>query len=173
VGIVLQAKLDRTKGDLRDIIKNAEYAIPKSRIRVRACIGIYDEDEGRATRDKAVAKASLFERIKELFDTGAYVEFATHDQPLLRKILNEIIPPVDKSRFEFQFLKGVRSVEGVATDLIAKGFKVRYYMPIEMQPGDGDRYILRRLSESPDMAENFLKDSLKYGLQRIAKAARS
>ena len=150
-GICLQSRLDRTQADIREIFSKT-YPVPKEKMRVRACIGIYEEPEG-AENDKEIAKERLLRRVDDLFGYGVYVEIATHDPRFVRRIIREVIVPrgIHRDRFEFQFLKGVHNGEVLAQKLSAEGYKVRFYMPTELREGDGTPYMQRRLLANPTL----------------------
>jgi len=163
MGIVLQSRLNRTKDDIKKVLMDTEYKIPKKDIRVRACIGIYIEPKEMATNNKTKAKARLVERISELFDAGVYVEIGTHDKKVIYRIINEIIKPrnISNDRFEFQFLKGVQVAYKLVPELHKEGYKTRFYVPTELADGDGIPYMIRRLIANPGMllsgAKNFFQ----------------
>ncbi|QQG38645.1 MAG: proline dehydrogenase family protein [Candidatus Woesearchaeota archaeon] len=157
-GIVLQSRLDRTLDDVTRVLERTEYPIPHNKIRVRACIGIYIEPPDIATRSKSEAKERLVVLVEKLFGAGVYVEVATHDRNVIDKVMNIIgkrrIPP---SRFEFQFLRGVNEGEILGERVKGEGFRVRYYMPVELEPGAGRNYMIRRLRANPDLVFNGAK----------------
>ena len=59
LGIVLQSRLHRTGKDIEDFLKDTDYKIPKEKIRVRACIGIYNEPKEFAVTSKKKAKKKV------------------------------------------------------------------------------------------------------------------
>jgi len=166
IGIVLQSRLHRTKKDIKNLFSK-KYPIPKSSMRVRACIGIYNEPNKYATIRRSIAKEWLVERIEELFDAGVYVEIATHDHKVIHQVI-ELIErkKIPKNRFEFQFLKGVENAYAIENFLLKKGYKVRYYMPVELQLDDGVPYMKRRLIANPHM----VVVGVKNVLQRMLRA---
>ncbi len=149
-GIVLQSMLDRTRQDIVNLFYEEDYA---KLAKVRAVIGIYPESSVIATTSKNKAKDRLFHRVKELFEAGVYVQIATHDRKIIRKIIKEVIEPmgISNEMFEFQFLKGVENAYKMDRKLIKEGYKVRYYLPYEIKPGDGRKYMERRLIANPVM----------------------
>ena len=168
LGIVLQSRLNRTKEDIQKILKRQEYKVPKDKIRVRAVIGIYIEPENIATNNKPEAKERLIERVKELFDAGVYVEVGTHDHQVINRIIDEVILPkgINPERFEFQFLKGIQNAYAIERKLMGSGYKVRYYMPVEINNGDGIPYMERRLKANPNLilmgAKNMMQKMISY-----------
>lgn len=153
LGIVLQSRLYRTESDIHQLFANRTYAVPRENIRVRVVIGIYLEPPEIAATSKRRAKELLIRRIGQLFDAGVYVEIATHDHAVIRAVQQGIITPrrIPPSRFEFQFLKGVENAYRIEPELLAAGYTVRYYLPIELSPGDGIPYMMRRLKANPTM----------------------
>lgn len=162
-GIVLQSRLHRTEEDIERFLKNQNYHFPKEEIRVRLCIGIYQEPEDIAVTSKREAKKRLLSRLEELFDVGVYVEIATHDSHVINEA-QEIIRrrgiPVD--RYEFQFLKGVPVAERkIIPRLLDEGKTCRLYMPVEFHAGDGLPYIIRRCKANSWM--------VWYGVKNVAQ----
>ncbi len=152
-GIVLQSRLHRTEEDIVRFLKTQNYHFPKEEIRVRLCIGIYQEPEEVAVTSKREAKKRLLLRLEDLFDVGVYVEIATHDSRVIneaQKIIGRRGIPAD--RYEFQFLKGVPVAEKkIIPRLLDEGKTCRLYMPVELNAGDGLPYIIRRCKANPWM----------------------
>jgi proline dehydrogenase len=179
LGIVLQSRLNRTDDDITTVLANETYeGIDKSKIRVRECIGIYKEPNTIAIdqEDKPAMKEKLKEQVKQLYDAGVYVEVATHDPDTVRDIVADInARGLDKTRFEFQFLKGVRKGYDLENELRAEGFKTRFYMPVELKEGDGIPYMQRRLRNNPEMIDMAIKnvfDELKWAVFHPFKATK-
>ncbi len=160
LGIVLQSRLDRTSADIQALFVRDDIVIPREKMSVRACIGIYVEPETLATNNRYEAKQRLMYRIAELFAQGVYVEIATHDPDVVHTIISSIIEPmhIPRSRFEFQFLKGVQNAYDLEAELMKHGYTVRYYMPVEIQKGDGIPYMQRRLRQNPDLFRHGVKN---------------
>ena len=156
-GIVLQSKLNRTQEDIVRTFNLSTYKANRKDLRARMVLGAYKEPEDIATSDKTEAKERFVERIKELFDAGVYVEIATHDHAVINRIIREVIEPgmetgkITKDRFEFQFLKGVQNAYDIEKNLMASGYRVRYYLPVELKKGDSVLYMSRRLQENPEL----------------------
>ena len=132
VGVVLQAYLRRTLGDVR--------ALADLKPSVRLCKGIYVEPPSIAYTDPESVRSSFVQCLDALLEAGAYVAAATHDEHLIGTALDRGVP-------EFQMLLGVR--EERARELIAAGHSVRVYVPFgEYWYG----YSIRRLQENPAMA---------------------
>src|SRR5436190_6148619 len=72
LGVVLQAYLRRTVDDI--------HALADLRPNVRLCKGIYVEPPEIAFRDFDAVRANFVKALGELFEAGAYVGVATHDE---------------------------------------------------------------------------------------------
>lgn len=188
LGIVLQSRLNRTQKDIAELFgPGVEYGIDKKKMRVRACIGIYNEPAEIATTSRSVAKNRLVKDVEALFDAGIYVEIATHDKNTVRQIVEEVIMPrmragqITTKDFEFQFLKGVHNGEALERELNAHymqhtndKFQFRYYMPAEINRGDGTPYMERRLKANPSIVLaggiNAVQHMMSAGMKRITQS---
>jgi proline dehydrogenase len=137
MGVVLQASLYRTEGDLQRI--NALGA------RIRLVKGAYNEPKTVAYRKKADVDAAYVRLMKHLITDGHYPAIATHDPAIIalaRQWATE--RRVSPDRFEFQMLLGIR--RDLQTALVGAGYRVRVYVPFgrEWFP-----YFMRRLGERP------------------------
>jgi proline dehydrogenase len=142
VGVVLQAYLRRTIGDIPGLDN------------VRLCKGIYIEPPELAYREYEAVRANFVLCLQALVDQGSYVAIATHDEYLLReslRIVHEANLPRD--RYEFQMLLGVRPDR--ADELVAEGHKLRVYVPYGTQWYE---YSVRRLQENPKIAGYVARD---------------
>jgi len=145
VGIVIQAYLKRSEGDIRRLA--AEKA------KVRLCKGIYNEPAGIAFKGKGEIQQNYLRLLRILLDARCYVGIATHDDVLLngaKTMIGEmkLLP----QEYEFQMLLGVRSEK--RNELIRGGHRLRVYTPF------GKRwyaYSVRRLKENPQMAGYIVK----------------
>jgi proline dehydrogenase len=138
VGVVLQAYLRRSGGDVR--------ALADLEPNVRLCKGIYIEPPSIAFTDYDAVRANYVRCLDALLDAGAYVGVATHDEWLIGQALTRV-QRLQPSEYEFQMLLGVR--EERANELVAAGHRLRVYVPF------GEhwyQYSLRRLQENPAMA---------------------
>lgn len=140
VGIVLQAYLRRTLADIA--------AIAHLRPNVRLCKGIYVEPASIAYTDDEAVRANFVRCLDALLGARAYVGVATHDEWLLGEAERLLRGRgLDRNRYEFQMLLGVREERG--NELVAAGHRLRIYVPFgEHWYG----YSLRRLQENPAMA---------------------
>jgi len=137
VGIVLQAYLFRTPGDLDRYTRLGAS--------IRLCKGAYAEPPSVAYPRKADVDGAYGRLAERLLLHGTAPALATHDERLLRKACDFAasrgIPP---DRFEFQFLYGIR--RDLQERLVGEGYRVRIYVPFgtHWYP-----YFMRRLAERP------------------------
>jgi proline dehydrogenase len=120
VGIVLQAYLKRTAGDVRRTIELSA--------RVRLCKGAYNEPPEIAYKTMPEIRRHYVESARELLLRGNYPGIATHDHRLIAAVKafvsNERIA---RDTFEFQMLYGCRP--NVQRELVAQGYRLRIYVP--------------------------------------------
>jgi len=120
VGIVLQAYLKRTPGDVARAIELGA--------RVRLCKGAYNEPPELAIKEMPLIRKQYLSLAAELLERGNYPAIATHDREVIdavRTLVRERrIPP---ERFEFQMLYGCRPA--LQRELIAEGYRMRVYVP--------------------------------------------
>jgi len=140
LGICLQANMRRTEDDLAALLPLAPT--------VRLVKGAYAEPVHRAFDARADVDAAYFRHARTLLgapDAGQLVGIATHDVPLIRRIVAtaEALGRSPDS-FQLQMLYGVRSREQL--HLAREGFRVRvlvsygeYWFP----------WYMRRLAERP------------------------
>lgn len=143
VGAVLQTRLNRTESDLA--------TLPEGQ-RVRLVIGIYREPESVAIVDKPQMKERMLQYAERLLKAGHYVEFATHDDTIVRRFVEDVVPRcgAGKDRFEVQMLYGVPR-EGLLGQLRREGVRVRLYVPFALSWSMAIQYLRRRLDEYPAM----------------------
>ena len=145
VGVVIQAYLRRSEDDVRSLL---EYQ-PS----VRLCKGIYVEDEHLAFKDPDEIRHNYQKLLRIMMEANANVRIATHDEVLLQDAeLYVAHKGIDPHNVEFQMLLGVRHDR--RDDLIAKGYKVRIYVPFGE---DWYGYSTRRLKENPQIAVHVAK----------------
>jgi proline dehydrogenase len=137
VGVALQSGLYRTEQDVRRMNELGA--------RVRLVKGAYKEPASVAYQQKADVDAAFARLMRMLLDEGTYPAIATHDEALLdatRAYAAE--RGIDKHRFEFQMLYGIR--RDLQASLTADGYLMRIYVPFgrEWFP-----YFMRRLGERP------------------------
>jgi proline dehydrogenase len=149
VGIVLQAMLRRTLDDALDLVALAPN--------VRVCKGIYVEPADIAYQGDEAIRFAFVETMAALWEGGAKVAVATHDEWLVAEALRLIEERgLGRERYEFQMLLGVR--EELADDLAREGHTLRVYVPYGRQWYE---YSLRRLQENPKVAGYIARDSLR------------
>jgi proline dehydrogenase len=150
LGVVLQAYLRRTLQDV-DGLDN-----------VRLCKGIYIEPPEIAYRESEAVRANFVRCLAALLDRGAYVGIATHDEFLVEEALRLVHERnVDRKRYEFQMLLGVR--EERADQLVREGHRLRVYVPYGQQ---WYQYSIRRLQENPKIAGYIAADTVGRVLGR-------
>ena len=149
VGIVLQAYLRRTFGDVRALADLAPS--------VRLVKGIYIEPPDIAYTEPALVNRNFLALLRDLVDRGWAVAVASHDDELVgeaRRLADE--RHLDPDRFEFQLLLGVK--EPLRDELIAAGHRVRIYVPYGQA---WYAYSLRRLKENPSIAGYVARDVVR------------
>jgi len=120
VGIVLQAYLRRTPADVKEAIARGD--------RVRLCKGAYKEPPEVALQEMDDIRAAYRALAHELVDKGNHPAIATHDESLIRDVLEHAARgQVAAGRFEFQMLYGLRPRRW--DELVAAGHRVRVYVP--------------------------------------------
>lgn len=155
VGCVMQTRLHRTEKDLD--------ALPAG-MRVRLVIGIYREPEDIALVQKPAMKQRMLDYAERLLKKGHYVEFATHDESVVRKFVDEVVPRcgVGPDRFEVQMLYGVPR-ERLLSELRKRGIRCRLYVPFANGWAMAVQYLRRRLDEYPAMMWLVTKNLLRMG----------
>ena len=150
LGVVLQAYLRRTRGDVHGLDN------------VRLCKGIYVEAPEIAYREYDAVRANFVRCLEALIGQGSYVGIATHDEYLIGEALRVVgeakLPP---DRYEFQMLLGVRPDR--ADELVAAGHKLRVYVPYGTQWYE---YSVRRLQENPKIAGYVAADTMRRIVRR-------
>lgn len=137
VGVVIQSCLRRSADDVARL--NTLGA------RVRLVKGAYREAKDVAFQAKADVDTQFVELMRLLLTRGTYPAIATHDPAMIAATQQYAESHgIDKSRFEFQMLFGIR--RDLQTALAAAGHPFRVYVPFgkEWFP-----YFMRRLGERP------------------------
>jgi proline dehydrogenase len=148
VGVVLQAMLRRTIGDIE--------ALAELKPNVRLCKGIYLEPPELAYQEFEAVRASFVRALVALLDAGCYVGIATHDEWLLHEGRRLVADRgLDREDYEFQMLLGVRP--GLGDELVVEGHRLRIYVPFGRH---WYAYSLRRLQENPKIAGYIAADTL-------------
>lgn len=120
VGIVIQAYLHRSQKDIPEL---AEAGAD-----IRLCKGAYNEPAEVAVQNMDEIRAAFKEYAKILIEKTACPRIATHDDELVNWVKNYAEENnIDKSRFEFQMLYGLR--EETIEALSGAGYNTRIYVP--------------------------------------------
>ncbi len=146
VGVVLQAYLRRTLKDIAEITA-------RGKAHFRLCKGIYVEPSSVAYQGYEEVRRNFVAALEAMFDAGAYVGIATHDEFLVEsaeRIIRE--RGLDKNEYEFQMLLGVR--EKLRDQIRDAGHPLRVYVPYGR---DWYGYSVRRLKENPSLAGTMFK----------------
>lgn len=145
VGIVIQARLKRSIDDARKLAQ--------VRANVRVCKGIYIEPPSIADQDPDVIRANYMRLVEDLLGAGCYVAIATHDDRLVLESMALVgRMKLDRSRYEFQMLLGVRPP--LRRTVRDAGHRLRVAVPYGPQ---WYAYSLRRFRENPAMAGHVMK----------------
>ncbi len=148
-GTVLQSYLYRTEDDIEKMIELGA--------RVRLVKGAYLEPEAVAFPNKLDVDEAFVKQGKRLLSAGFYPALATHDEDAIKEFNRHAeAEKIDKSRFEYQMLYGIR--RDLQDSLRKQGYNVRVYVPF------GDAwypYFTRRLAERPANAFFILKSLFK------------
>jgi proline dehydrogenase len=148
VACVVQAYLYRTEADVKSLV--LWEGGPGHPLRVRLCKGAYREPPAvaypvKADVDRNYARLAGLLLSPAAQRAGAYPGFATHDERLIRVLLDKTrelgLPP---DRFEFQMLHGIRP--DLHAMLKAAGVRLRVLVPFGE---DWYGYFVRRLAERP------------------------
>ena len=147
VGVVLQAYLYRSMGDLTQLMSE--------KLNVRICKGIYHESEEIAIHDREEIRQNFIQLVQKGLEGSAYVAIATHDKLIIDSLETWIANKrISTDAYEFQVLYGV-PMGGRLEELLQAGHKVRIYVPF------GEEwlsYATRRLEENPKLAGYILKN---------------
>jgi len=137
VGIVLQSYLYRTWSDVERAIQIG--------CRVRLCKGAYKEPASVAYPDKREVDQNFVKCMHALLERGNYPGIATHDPAIIAEAKRFVAEKaIDRARFEFQMLYGVR--RDLQDQLVREGYRLRVYVPFGTQ---WYPYLMRRLAERP------------------------
>ncbi len=137
VGIVLQSYLYRTWSDVEQAIE--------AKCRVRLCKGAYKEPASVAFPEKREVDQNYLKCMHALTERGNYPGVATHDPAMINDAKRFVAERgIDRSRFEFQMLYGVR--RDLQEQLVRDGYNMRVYVPFGTQ---WYPYLMRRLAERP------------------------
>jgi proline dehydrogenase len=152
VGIVIQAYLHRSADHIA--------ALAREGASVRLVKGAYREPNDIAFQDKRDVDAA-FVRLADNYLSGmadgAWLAVATHDRRMIDAVLRSADRHrIDRDRFEFQFLYGIRP--DLHRALRDAGHRVRIYVPYgtHWYP-----YLMRRLAERPANLWFFVRNAVR------------
>ncbi len=149
VGTVLQSYLYRSPEDLERLLP----LTPNLRI----VKGAYLEPEAIAYPQKRDVDSAYLRLVERGLRAGAYVAVATHDERIIRHVQTVTgRERVDRDRFEFQMLYGVRPA--LQRSLAAQSHKVLVATPFGP---DWYPYLMRRLAERPANVGFFLRNLVR------------
>ena len=149
VGTVLQSCLYRTPNDLA--------ALLPLKPNLRLVKGAYLESHDVAFAHKTEVDDAYDRQMERMLLEAGHTAIATHDERLIeRAIAFTTDQGIDRDRFEFQMLYGVRPQ--LQLSLVARGFNVLVATPYgpEWYP-----YLMRRLAERPANVFFIAKDLLR------------
>jgi proline dehydrogenase len=149
VGTVLQSYLYRSEGDLEELLP--------LRPNLRIVKGAYLEPAEIAYPHKADVDDAYARMVETSLLGEGYTAIATHDERLIERAIRFVADRgVERDRFEFQMLYGVRP--RLQLELARRGFTVRVATPYgpEWYP-----YLMRRLGERPANALFFLRNLVR------------
>jgi proline dehydrogenase len=150
LGVCLQACLRRTVADAERI--GGPAAI------VRMTKGAYLEPPDIAHQRRSQVDHSYVEVASRLFESGATIHLATHDERLVRGAIDYLDrTEVPKERYEFQMLFGIR--RDLQSQLVGSGQPVRVYVPYGTQ---WYPYLTRRMAERPANVWFFLSNAVRW-----------
>jgi proline dehydrogenase len=156
VGVAIQSRLRRSLADVD--------ALSREPASFRLCKGIYLEPRSVAFVDPELIRSNFRLLLERMFERGAQVGVATHDERLVWDALR-LIERRGASRpdYEFEMLLGVdEELRGI---LRAAGHPVRVYVPYgeHWHP-----YSVRRLRENPQIAGYALRAMFRRSGRRTA-----
>ena len=149
VGAVLQAYLFRTPSDLDALRAHAPN--------LRLVKGAYLEPPGVAYSRKDDVDAAYTRLLERMLSEIGHTCVATHDDRLIQHTIRYAHEHgIERERFEFQMLYGVRP--RLQLDLVRRGYKVLVATPYgpEWYP-----YLMRRLGERPANLLFFVRNTFR------------
>lgn len=137
VGIVLQSYLYRNDRDVEEAIERGA--------KVRLVKGAYAEPETIAYQRKSDVNAAYRRQMERLLDEGNYPAIASQDDAIIDVACGYAMRMgIEKSRFEFQMMYGIR--EELQNQLVSDGYNMRVYVPYGAM---WYPYFMRRMGERP------------------------
>ncbi len=120
VGIAIQAYLHRSKQDIHDLAGLGAD--------IRLCKGAYSEPDRIALQQMRAIRDAFKQFIPVLLEKTPYPRIATHDEELIEFVKSYVQRNnIEKSRFEFQMLYGLR--EETMIQMVKEGYNTRVYVP--------------------------------------------
>lgn len=117
LGLCIQANMRRSEADVKDLLPRGG--------RIRLVKGAYPENGEVAFKKRSEVDANYARIMRMLFKQGDWFAIATHDGKIVAEA--ERLSQDDKTRFEFQLLKGIR--DDLKTSLLSDGYNVSEYIP--------------------------------------------
>jgi len=150
VGLVFQAYLKRTLGDIKNL---GDLHAADNPLNFRLCKGIYVEPETIAYKKYGEINEHFLKDLEYIFQQGIYPGIATHDKPVVDGAY-ELIDryKIPREHYEFQMLYGV--TPELRQSILDAGHRMRVYVPFGK---DWFGYSTRRLKENPKMASHIIK----------------
>ena len=149
VGTVLQSYLRRSPDDLERLLPLEPN--------LRIVKGAYLEPAELALPEKRDVDRAYVRLVERALRAGAYVAVATHDERIIRHVQAFAgREGIDRDRFEFQLLYGVRPA--LQRVLVSEGHKVLVATPFGP---DWYPYLMRRLAERPANLLFFMRNLVR------------
>jgi proline dehydrogenase len=146
VGTVLQSYLYRSPDDLEALLPLEPN--------LRIVKGAYLEPAAVAHPEKRDVDAAYVRLVERGLRGGAYIAVATHDERIISRVQTFAAREgIERDRFEFQMLYGVRPA--LQRRIAAQGYKVLVATPFGP---DWYPYLMRRLAERPANLFFFLRN---------------
>ena len=137
IAVAIQAYLYRSEDDIKSLTPLKPC--------IRLVKGAYKEPPDVAIQDKRKVDENYVKLLFYLLENIPYTLVATHDEKIINRMLDFVKERnIDKDRFEFQFLYGIKSA--LLRRLRDKGYNTGMYVPYgtHWYP-----YFMRRLAERP------------------------
>jgi proline dehydrogenase len=150
VGLVIQAYLRRTMGDMNAMLDMHNAGTP---LNFRLCKGIYVEPVEIAFKEYQEVRDHYLEDLDFMLQQKMFPGIATHDKYLVEgayKLLEKNKAP--KTGYEFQMLYGV--TPELRKSIVEAGHPMRVYVPFGSH---WMGYSTRRLKENPNMVWYIIK----------------
>jgi proline dehydrogenase len=150
VGLVIQAYLKRTLGDVKALKDIHSTETP---LNLRLCKGIYVEPASIAYKAHEKVRQNFTDILEYMFRNKMVAGIATHDKFLVEEAYRLIEEyQVPKDQYEFQMLYGV--TPELRKSIVEKNHRMRVYVPFGKE---WFGYSTRRLKENPKMASQIIK----------------